>query len=180
MLWCDYRALRERSGMSPDGDESTRVTPLDDLAASLRVLDGCEEELGIINALNEELREAPSLVSSATGEWNDPYLTLQITRDDGTPLRVTQGDGYTEVAAPGVEYRGYLDARSLIQVMTGALHGRASYVQHTRFGRAVRHYFETAGPEPEPLGSGQPQLGVVPLLLRLMPFPPESVQKTRL
>ncbi len=91
-----------------------------------------------------------------------------------------QGDGYTEFVTLGVEYGGYLDAVSLIDLLRGALHGRTSYVRHTRFGYGVRHHFEVAGREGERLGSGQPQLGLVPLLLGLMPFLPDSVQKRRL
>lgn len=156
------------------------MASLDHLAASLRAVDGRDEELSIIEALTEELRAAPRVVLSATGEWNDPYLTLQITRYDGAQVRVTHGDGYTEVATAGVEYQGYLNARSLIQVITGALHGRTTYVRHTRLGLDMRHYFEVAGRHGERLGAGQAQLGLVPLLLRLMPLPPESVQRTRL
>ena len=154
---------------------------LHDLASLLEADDGWEDERTIVGALYRELdSEVPPFLTSATGDWKEPYLTLQLAHSDGTVLSVMQGDGYTEFVTLGVEYGGYLDAVSLIDLLRGALHGRTSYVRHTRFGYGVRHHFEVAGREGERLGSGQPQLGLVPLLLGLMPFLPDSVQKRRL
>jgi hypothetical protein len=124
--------------------------------------------------------EHPPFLAETTGEWNEPYLILQLTHEDGTVLKVTHGDGYTAILGAGVNYHGYLDTPRLIDVLLGALRGRTSYVHRSRFGYKVADYFEVVGLEGQRIGYGLHGVaGAVPFLLGSIPLLPESARRTR-
>jgi hypothetical protein len=77
------------------------------------------------------------------------YLELEFTHDDGTILNVLHGDGYTRITGGGMDYRGYLDTYSLIDVAVGASHGPTTYVKLARDERAAADYFEVVRREGE-------------------------------
>jgi hypothetical protein len=152
---------------------------LNDLAAQLTSDDEFDEERALVEAVDRQVQVAPPFLAAATGELDDRYVVLTFTHNDGTALNVTHGDGYTAIAIDGVDYKGYLDGPSLIDVLGGALFGGTSHVRQTRLGHAVGEYFEVAGHEGERLGlSGE--LGVVPFFLRHAPLLPESLHRTRI
>ena len=155
---------------------------LENVAALFGKDDEWEDERVLVEAVNRELRaDWPTLLKAASGAWEDPYLALAFTHDDGTVISVTQGDGYTAVVGGGVDYKGYLDTSSLIDVLRGALRGRTSYVRQTRFGFMAGDYFEVVGREGERLGlSSQGIAGALPFILRLIPLAPTSVRRARI
>ena len=156
----------------------TAVQSLADLEASLSVHDDLWDERAVLNALVRELQAAPPFLEAATGEWDDPYLVLSFTHNDGALLQIRHGDGYTAIDGAGLAYKGYLDSASLIDVLRGALFGGTSHVRRTRAGRTVGEYFEVVGREGERLGLSS-ALGPTSLL-RLVPVLPESTRRTRI
>jgi hypothetical protein len=155
------------------------VQSLANLRAQFATDEELRDERAILDAVNRELQAAPPFLATATGEWDDPYLTLCFKHKDGTALRVTQGDGYTAVGGKGLDYKGYLETADLIEVLKGALVGGTTYVRQTRAGHTIGEYFETVGREGQRLGVSRP-LGTLPVFLRLAPFMPESRRSTRI
>jgi hypothetical protein len=149
-----------------------------DVAALLGKEDELREEHAVVEGVQRELLVSPSSLAAASASWDEPYLRLSFSHKDGTVLTVTHGDGYTEISAGSVEYKGYLDPSSLVNVLAGAFCGQVDHVQQTRFGRQVGDYFELVGEERR-LGYSQ-QLGAAPLLLSLLPFASEATHRTRL
>ena len=147
------------------------------LAAQLTTEYEFDEERAVVEAVDRQVQAAPPFLTSATGELDDRYVRLIFTHNDGSALNVTHGDGYTAIAIGGVDYKGFLDTPSLIDVLGGALLGGTSHVRRTRLGRTVGEYFQVAGQDGERLGlSGE--LGVVPFILRRVPLLPESLHRT--
>jgi hypothetical protein len=155
------------------------VQPIDDLAAKLPDAEEWDERTVVV-ALRAGLESNhPRFLASARAAWSAPYLELELTHDDGTILTVVHGDGYTALTGGGMEYRGYLDTSSLIDVLVGALRGQTTYVKLARDERAVADYFEVAGREGERLGySSEGLVGAAAVLL--LPAPPSPNAKQTL
>ena len=149
-----------------------------DVAALLGTDDELRQEHAVVEGVQRELLVSPSLLAAASARWDDPYLRLGFSHKDGTVLTVTHGDGYTEITAGSVEYKGYLDPSSLVEVLAGAFRGQVDHVRQTRFGYQVGEYFELVGEERR-LGYSR-QLGAAPFLLSLLPFAPKATHRRRL
>src|SRR5262249_5298240 len=150
--------------VEPRGDTSA-VQPIDDLAAGLPDAEEWDERT-VVAAVRAALEsDHPCFLVSARGAWSAPYLELEFTHDDGTILKLVHGDGYTALTGGGLEYRGYLDTSSLIDVLVGVLRGQATYVKLGRGERTVADYFEVASRGGERLGPSRRGLVGAVLLL---------------
>ncbi len=149
-----------------------------DVAALLGKDDELQQEHAVVEGVQRELQVSPSSLAAASATWEDPYLRLSFTHKDGTVLTVTHGDGYTEITAGNVEYKGYLDPSSLVEVLAGAFCGRVDHVEQTRFGYQVGEYFELVGEERRLGFSRTP--GVATFFLGRLPLASESIHRWRL
>jgi hypothetical protein len=75
-----------------------------------------QEEHAVVEGVQRKLLVSPSSLAAVSARWEDPYLRLSFSHKDGTVLTVTHGDGYTEITAGTVEYKGYLDPSSAAAV----------------------------------------------------------------
>jgi hypothetical protein len=122
------------------------------LAAELAGVEEWDERT-VVDALRHELEsDSPRFLADARGAWEAPYLDLEFIHEDGTTLKVIHGDGYTALRGGEMDYRGYLETSSLIDVLVGAFRGETMYVALTRDEHAVVTYFEVAGRTGQRLG----------------------------
>lgn len=98
---------------------------------------GVDDAAIVVDSLRSILADGfPPCLTSAEGEWREPYLNLRLTHNDGTAVDAVHGDGYTAITVGPIEYAHYLSTEDVVEVLRAALGGTLVYARDGS-------YFET-------------------------------------